>query len=430
MISIFKRIALLGLVLLQLQSFAQDQLKIMSYNLLNFGNITSYCTSSNNNILQKEQYLKTIIDYVKPDIFVACEMGSNSFVHQRVMDSCFNNGRNYYQKAAYSNDAGSDLVEMAVYDSRKLALHSQYVLNSQVRDIVLYRFYYKSPLLTNTHDTAFINVIGSHLKAGSTSSDEQTRTTMVNNAMNWINIHLGTDNVLFLGDLNLKKSSEGAYQSLTQYSNANIRFIDPINKEGNWNNNSYYKDIHSQSTHTSSNGCASGGGLDDRFDLILASAPIINGSDHFTYVNNSYQTLGNDGNHFNGAIISGTNNSAPSNVIQALYNLSDHLPVILKVEVDQIGAGLNPSKQNASWHFRIENPAGNTASIQIYTAMATNLSVEIFDMEGRKLYFEEIRNLNQLTQKSLNVSSLKAGIYLLKIKDAQGNQQTQKWIKR
>ena len=279
---------------------AQDTLKVMHYNLLNYGNITSYCTATNNSFTDKEKYLRRIIDYIQPDIFEVNELASNSFIHQRLLDSVLNHGSvNYWKKANYSNDAGSDIVVMMYYDSRKLALDNQYVLNTEVRDIVLYKLYYKAPDLAQTHDTAFINCLSAHLKAGSTSSDEQKRALMANNAMNWLNQHMGAGNYLFMGDFNLKKSSEQAYQAMINYSNAALRFQDPINTPGNWNNSSSYASVHTQSTHTSSNGCASGGGLDDRFDIILASASVMNGSNHITYIPSSYKTIGNDGYHFN-----------------------------------------------------------------------------------------------------------------------------------
>ena len=36
----------------------EDTIRVMHYNLLNYGNYTSYCTSLNNNIDNKDDYLK------------------------------------------------------------------------------------------------------------------------------------------------------------------------------------------------------------------------------------------------------------------------------------------------------------------------------------------------------------------------------------
>jgi hypothetical protein len=113
---------------------------------------------------------------------------------------------------------------------------------------------------------------------------------------------------------------------------------------GAWQNSPLFAAIHTQSTHASSNGCASGGGLDDRFDFILMNEKLKYHSPFYAYVPGSYQSIGNDGSHLNQSINSGTNNSAPANVIQALYDASDHLPVVMKL-------ALTPSTQGiAAYH--------------------------------------------------------------------------------
>ncbi|MDD3630671.1 MAG: hypothetical protein PHF55_06600, partial [Bacteroidales bacterium] len=58
-----KIILIIALSLLYSIVYSQDTIKVMTYNLLNYGNNTSYCTPSNNNVSEKNEYLKTIIDY-------------------------------------------------------------------------------------------------------------------------------------------------------------------------------------------------------------------------------------------------------------------------------------------------------------------------------------------------------------------------------
>jgi len=41
---------------------APERIRIMTYNLLNYRNITSYCPSSSNNPVTKEGYLGTIVE--------------------------------------------------------------------------------------------------------------------------------------------------------------------------------------------------------------------------------------------------------------------------------------------------------------------------------------------------------------------------------
>jgi len=425
-----KKIYLIVALFLSLNMVAQDTLKVMHYNLLNYGNVTSYCTTTNNSFIVKEPYLRRIVDYIKPDILEVNELGSNSFIHQRLLDSVLNHGSiNYWKKANYSNAAGSDILVMMYYDSRKLVLDKQYVLNTQIRDIMLYRLYYKDPQLSQTHDTAFINCLSAHLKAGSSSSDAQQRASMALNAMNWLNSHLGVGNYLFMGDFNLKKSSEQAYQNMINYSNSALRFQDPINTSGNWNNNSSFANIHTQSTHTSSNGCASGGGMDDRFDLILASASVMNGSNHITYIPNSYKTIGNDGNHFNSAINSGSNNSAPASIINDLYNMSDHLPLTIKLKVNQQGAGFESLQNTNNLTIKSTNPISNQLKIFINTSSSTLLKIEMFSVLGQRILFQSFLQNAGDSQTSLDVSTQPAGLYLLKITDKNGFSITRKIIK-
>lgn len=54
----------------------------------------------------------------------------------------------------------------------------------------------------------------------------------------------------------------------------------------------------------------------------------INNNAGIEYVENSYRAYGNDGNHFNLSVNEGDNDSVSSNVADALFYASDHLPVI------------------------------------------------------------------------------------------------------
>ncbi|OIP00065.1 MAG: hypothetical protein AUJ98_09220 [Bacteroidetes bacterium CG2_30_33_31] len=420
----FKKMRIITFFLLfifSLQIKGQDTLKVMSYNLLNYGNITSYCTATNNSLLAKEQDLRAIVKYVKPEILAVVELAANSYVHQRLLDSALNcDGVKYYKKANYSNISGSDLVSMLYYDSRILTFSKQYVLNSHVRDIVLYRLFYNDPNLSQTHDTAFINCIVGHLKSGSASSDEQDRATMTTNAMSWLNQNLIADNYLIMGDFNLKNSNEVAYQNLVNFSNASLLFFDPISRAGMWYNTASFSDIHTQSTHVSSTGCASIGGLDDRFDFILASNSVMNGINHFTYIPNSYYCLGNDGNHFNDAINSGTNNSAPQNIINSLYNLSDHLPVILKLKVNKQGASLGNILNTHNLNIKVVNPITNNLKFYISSSINSKLKIEVISIIGQLLFAENIYHASYEEIINLNFSSLESGLFFLKITDENG----------
>jgi endonuclease/exonuclease/phosphatase family metal-dependent hydrolase len=366
----------------------------------------------------KTGYNATIINYVSPDILAVIEMGSSDFVHNRFLDSVLNvNGVSHYAKANKMNLAGSTIISLLYYNQEKFGLAKVVSLQHQVRDIVLFRLYYRSPNLASTHDTAFVNCIVAHLKAGSKSADKGTRTQMVNQAMGYLSNNYPADNYIFMGDLNIYSSNEGAYQALLNYSNSSYKFYDPINTPGNWNNNSSFAAVHTQSTHSNSNGCASGGGLDDRFDFILISNALKTGSKHITYVNNSYKAIGNDGNHFNKSINSGTNNSVPANVLSALYNNSDHLPVVLELDLDNTIATISDAEKANQIRVRFENPVNNNLRLFISSEQTQNLDIHIYDLRGKKIASKQVKANNSM-QVSFDMTSLANGLYLLRIMGA------------
>jgi hypothetical protein len=271
--------------------------------------------------------------------------------------------------------------------------------------------------LASTHDTAFVNCIVAHLKSSSSSANQNIRFQQVTSVLNYLSSHYPDGNYVFMGDLNVYKSSEAAYQLLTTYTNANYRFSDPINTPGNWNNNSSFAAVHTQSTHSNSNGCASGGGLDDRFDFILISNALKTGSKHITYVNNSYKAIGNDGNHFNKSINSGTNNSVPANVLSALYNNSDHLPVVLELDLDNTIATISDAEKANQIRVRFENPVNNNLRLFISSEQTQNLDIHIYDLRGKKIASKQVKANNSM-QVSFDMTSLANGLYLLRIMGA------------
>lgn len=406
------------LLFIGLNSFAQDDIKIMQYNLLNYGNITSYCTATNNNMADKEIYLREIINYVQPDIFTVNEIAANTYVTARLLDSVMNHQSNTYEKSDYVKTNGSDLVNMLYYNKSKFTYIGAESLQNEVRDIALYRLYYNSPNLAQTNDTVFLNCIVAHLKAGNTSSSRAKRSSMINAAMNYLVQHNYHGNYLFMGDFNLYKSSEPAYQTLINYSNSTYKFNDPINTSGNWNNNSSYAAVHTQSTHSSSNGCAAAGGLDDRFDFILISNNIKNGSAHINYKANSYTVIGNDGNHFNKSITSGTNNSVPANILSALYNMSDHLPITLELHLDAQVSSINDF-EDQKFKVYCQNPINENLNLYFETDFSDNFTVEIWSINGQKLISKDIQ-INNNTSFVLQTNSLSSGMYIIRILDTKG----------
>ena len=424
-----KYIHTITLILLTCSVFAQDTIRIMHYNLMYYGQTTSFCTTTNNNENEKNDYLKTIFKYVKPDIFTANEIAPYSVKHQLLLDNCLNvDGVTHYKKCNLSNLSNSDLSNELFYNSDKLEFSSQYNIPTSVRDINIYKLYYKSWNLSITLDTAYVICIVMHLKAGNTPDDASERATMTNTMMNYLNSLGVKDNYIVMGDFNVYTNTEQCFQNLINYSNINMRFYDPVNELGDWNSNSYFADYHTQSTHTSSTGCFATGGLDDRFDFILISDNIKNGLDHYQYFTDSYRTIGQDGDHLNVAVNYGANSNAPDSVVNALYGMSDHLPVTLELRVDQT-VGINEIGSPCITNIMFNNPVKDKLNLTIHLTEKSKLTLDIINIFGQQLYSKEIEVAGTIVNCIIPMSDLCGGLYFLNISDSKKNNLVRKFIK-
>lgn len=421
-----KKIVFLILSISYFQLYSQDTLQIMQYNLLNYGNNTGYCNSSNNNVNTKNAHLRNIIEYVKPDIFTVNELSDDISYHEMILNQVLNvNGESRYRKAVSFNFAESYLVNQMFYNRKKLALYKQDVVIANYRDIDVYTLYYKAGDLAQTHDTIFLTCFVAHLKAGHDESDAAARAGMVTNAMSYIRIHDLPENLLFMGDFNLYTSSEQAYVNLTYTYNGARYFYDPVNREGNWNNNSAFKDVHTQSTHSEFGDCFSSGGLDDRFDFILASSSVLNGNNSVQMIEGSYHALGNDGQHFNKSINDEPENtSAPSEIIDALYGMSDHLPVLTQLKVDAT-LGVDAKPQNIT-AVRFTNPNNGRFNLDIALENPSDINLAIYDLFGNLQYQKQIPKSQNFIHQEMHLTFLANGNYLLVLEDEKGNRSTKK----
>lgn len=409
----------------------------MSYNLLNYRNATSYCTFTQNNPTAKEGFLKTVVQYIQPDILVCNELGSAPTNADFILMNALNvNGISYYEKAPYSNNSFSSLVNAMFYNKQKFALHSQEVVSqdlnggSLVRVIDVYRLYYKDSLLNNQSDTVFFTVVAAHLKAGSAASDVTERADAAAALMQFIKNYVDDENVIMCGDLNIYKSQEAAYQNLTQGTFVATRFYDPINQPGNWSNNGSFAQLHTQSTrNTATNsGCFSSGGLDDRLDHILITDEVRDNLAGMRYLPNTYLALGNDGLHFNKAITDDTNNSVPATVLNAIYGLSDHLPVIAEFEIKRQQIGVDENVLFAA-QIRFANPVNDFLELTLTSANAKNPKIRILDLTGKLLKTDVLTHDGSKWTYNYNTSFLTKGIYFIEITTTNGLRSVKKMVK-
>ena len=408
---------LLPLLVVRTDAAGQDTVTVMVYNLLYYGQNTSFCNQQNNNVDFKDGYLRTIVARTNPDILAVNEMGRNPDNATRLLNNVLNQGGDErFAHAAYTNTANSSIVNMLFYDQEKFGLYSEAVIANEVRDINLYTLYYRSPdLETGRQDTVFLSCIVAHFKAGSSTSDQQRRLLEAQIAMGYIDQHGIRGNILFMGDFNMNSSFEQAYGLITYHSNEEIRFYDPIDKPGVWYNNPDMAPYHTQSPRTGTHSCFVTGGLDDRYDQILATASIMQGTRGLKYLGDSYKTLGQDGNRFNQSLINPPNHSEPEAVIYALYNMSDHLPVLLDLVVyPDFTSHISMDFPMPDEELIMVNPADGVLEFTL-NSQPGHYDFSLFNIQAKEVLARR-ELLNEPGQAfSYDVSHLPPGIYVLSI---------------
>lgn len=403
-----KRILCCAVMLAAVGIHAQEFFTVMNYNVLNFP------TGSMQN---RQDTLKKIIDFVEPDFILLQELKSEAGLISIAEESCVDLEGEYraanWETLQSNPNSGWPLQQNIVYNAERFTLHEENVVLTSYRDFNEFIFYFNSEELETQQDTAFLYVYTTHLKSSQGGENEQLRLEMVE----YFTAHLATlpldAQVILGGDFNLYNSDEPAYQLLLSEDNA-IQLEDPIDMPGDWHSSSYPdKSILTQSTRTSSIfGDGAGGGLDDRFDFMLCSENMLDGSVGYQYVNNSYYSLGNNGTCYNENITDCMPNfSVPSSVMNALYYMSDHLPVIMQLQLDQTSS---ISELNKKILLR-----SNMVSETIRFNQSLNETVEIYSVTGKKLL------QRQLNGKSINVNGLSSGAYILVI----GEETSLKFVK-
>ena len=351
------------------QIFAQDTLKVMYYNILNYPGSTP----------ERIVYFRTVNQYINADVILVNEILNEDGFNALLQDGLNVFGTTKFHGANFIN--GEDTDNMLFYNSEKLVLYSQDTIETALRLINEYVLYYNAYDLSETQDTIFFNFYSAHLKASSGSTNEQKRLAEVLKFKDHIDSKPNTKNIFFGGDFNIYSSSEPAYQSLI--NDGVFPLIDPL-PAGSWHNNDSYSMYHSQSTRTAQFGGGATGGMDDRFDFILFSDDVLNGSNSVQYINNSSYAVGNDGNHFNLSLIDPPlNTSVPDSVLQALYYMSDHLPVVCDIEIQ---SSIIPSEYFLDLKVYLEGPfEGNN--------MNTNL-IGLFEFPLAQPYNQSPWNYN------------------------------------
>lgn len=328
------------------------QVKVMSWNILNWPELSTIVADTTS----RGPSYRTVVNYANPDILVTMENAagySTTWFLNQVMNA------NVFEYSAGTFINGYDTDNGIFYRDSLFTFVSNQPIQTSLRDISHFTLVFKP-----TGDT--LHIFAVHLKAA--QGYEAQRASEVANLRAVTNAFPPGTNFLVAGDFNFYGDNEQAYAALLQDNPGDDgNFNDLWNLTGVWNDPSY-SFYHTQSTRLNSTSGGSGGGMDDRFDMILYSNAIAQPTGIY-FLPGSYTNIGNDGNHYNESVNYGFNSAVPSSVANALYNASDHLPVsmILSIgptsdisELSQKINGVNiypmPLNDDSKLYFTLKEP--------------------------------------------------------------------------
>jgi len=289
----------------------------MTYNVLNY-------SGDNSEDNAREEKMRSVIRYVNPDILVAEEVFGPIGYNHLLEDILNYESIGFYEGTPFLNQTTTD-ADIALFYKPDVFRY----ISSKIIDLTSSWGHRDAVEVTMKHiiSRQEFRLFGVHFKAGSQPENAEVRESEASRLRDYLNTTAPDSFFLVLGDFNFYHSDEGGFLRLTETQDNNGgQLFDPINRIGYWHNNSTYTDVHTQSSRGGNDG-----GLDDRFDFILVSAAILN-STRIDILPDSYTALGNDGNHFNQAINEGNNSAVPDDIVDALVEASDHLPVFVKLQ--------------------------------------------------------------------------------------------------
>ena len=290
-----------------------EGIRIVSWNILNYPDL---------NGRPREEYYHSVIESLGPDILLVQEMAGLNGVNQFLNDVLKPISKNY--KAAKFFD-GPDTDNALFYDKSKFKVQSRFQIPTSFRDISEYRLKIKK----GPGKGRKLKIFSVHFTEGLSGSHKSQRENEANTLRAYLNGLPLNDLFLVCGTFNMTASKEKAYSVLTgDQLNEAGRLIDPISQSGKWHDKKKFRNFHTESTRKKAYRKGATGGLDDRYDMILISSAL-NQNGALIYRPGSCIIYGNDGQHLNQAVNMPQNKDLSPEIAEALYQASDHLPVII-----------------------------------------------------------------------------------------------------
>ncbi len=374
-----KKVSLLALALLAVVLVAAppaQAIRVVTYNILNWPSF---------DIAGRYDDHQILMDELDPDIIFVQEIESQNGVNN-YLTYCLNaTVPGKYAADLFVN--GPDTDNAIFYKVGVVDTVSHEVIYTDVR----WTMDYTVQLSGYDGDAGQLHILSTHLKAGSASGDEAIREDQCLDIRAHMNAYPSGTNFIFGGDLNVYASTDAGYQVLISSAADNDgRCFDPINQPGSWHDSYTFRHIHTQSPREVSVSSYTGGGMDDRFDQMLISASLQDGSG-LDYVTGSHTAYGNDGYRLNGDINDPTNQIVSATIADALFYASDHIPVYMELQVPAIlevastldfGRAIVASAANE--YLTVENAAFDPAEQLAYSFTAP----AGFDRPGGTFYLD------------------------------------------
>jgi len=328
--SISSKILITGILvlLISITTYAQETVRIMAYNICEYPNTEQYGDTTYRN-----PYFRTVISEADPDILTVEEMHSQTQANGFLTNVLNHYGNNYAMADFVSN--GDDNNVLYYKTSKFSIISTPYIIDNTGHVTIRFKLYN-----INTRDTLVIYSI--HLASGESNG---TRLTQVQTIRESADSLSNSEYYIGLGDFNMYAGDEaeepGGYIFNTSSGGY---FIDPqdLDASDNWSDNSLteYNTFASRTTSFGGGTTTPGShpGMDERFDLILISQTVSDNGG-ISLKPETYTEMGNDGDRNHKSINTQPNTAVSSEVADALYWSSDHIPIYADFNFGSPSAG-------------------------------------------------------------------------------------------
>jgi hypothetical protein len=376
---------------------AQDTVRVMTYNLLAYGDGT------------RDQYFRRVIHSARPDILVVQEVDS---LH--AVPAFLYNVLNSEQPDEYSVGIlydGPDSDNALFFRTASFSFLENNPIRTALRDLNEF-------VLLHPATRRVIRIFSVHLNAG--IGDSLKRAEEIDSLRAYTNrFPEGTDFII-VGDFNLYSSFELGYRKLTTVTTpAGGHAVDPLSLSGAWNT-AAYAGFHTQSTRVRAFGGGATGGLDDRFDMILLSQSVSEPGG-ISLVQGSYRAWGNDGLHYNDSINRLPNAAVADSVAQALHEASDHLPVICDLIFDASLTVKSQPEQSAKATIGMFNifphplSAASRGQIRFSVSQESHVRIRVYNVLGQLIQMLADRDYTAGIHDVAWVARPATGVYFLEM---------------